>query len=98
LAQHVAALVKKLHPNTPVRELERRAVLRYGAISRHCKPSGSGFPSPANLRAVADALGCEEFLLMAYFCLDANILGDPPLSDAEHKALRRIQAAHPPRK
>lgn len=93
-------MIRHLHPNTPVRELERAAGLRYGAISRHCKPSGirDGFPSPTKIGTVARAVGCDPLLLVAYLCLDANILGDPPLSNREHRMLRSIQAAHPPRK
>jgi hypothetical protein len=98
LGQHVAALIERLNPNIPVRQLERDADLRAGQIARFRKPSEvlERVPPASTLAVLAKACRCDPHEFFRAFCLDTGMPIDPPqLSDDEVELLhlfRRLNA------
>jgi hypothetical protein len=98
LGQHVAALIKRLNPDIPVRQLERDAGLREGQIARFRKPSETleRVPPAATLAVLAKACRCDPHTFFKAFCLDTGMPIEPPvLSDDEDELVllfRRLSA------
>ena len=86
MGQHVAALIKRLNPDVPVRQLEREAGLREGQIARFRKPSEvlERVPPAATLAVLAKACRCDPHSLFVAFCRDTGMPIEPPqLTDDE---------------
>jgi len=94
LGEQVAKLIERLHPDTPVAQLERDAGLRPGQIARFKKKSEKiqRVPPAHTLLMLARACSCLPQDFLRAFCVDVGIpLDDPPLSEAAEEMVILIQ-------
>jgi hypothetical protein len=98
LGKHVAALIERVNPKTPVRQLEREAGLKPGQLARFKKASEKLErvpPAPTILR-LSEACGCDPNEMFRAFCLDTGMPVDaPPLSDDEAETVRLFRRLSP---
>lgn len=85
-ARHLDALIKRMHPNTSVRQLERRAGLPPNTIAYYLKPSTevNSIPNAYKVLDIADALGAEPVDVVIAFAADVGLpFSQLDLSDEE---------------
>lgn len=93
-AQHLAALIRELHPGVSVRQLELDAGMPLNSIAYFLKPSTvvKRIPPVETCDNIATALKCDTVEVVRAFAADVDLpWNDPPLSQEDRELLRMIQ-------
>lgn len=96
-AEKFAELVRRLHPDVSVRQLEMRAGLPKGAIGYYLKPSSqiAHMPKATVITRLAQALGCHPTEVSKAFAGGLNIVWTQQLSADEEALLQVMRSLTP---
>lgn len=97
-ARHLGELIRRLHPDTSVRQLEARAGLPENTIGYWLKPSTEvkRIPHAEAVGDIAFALGCDPIDVVRAFAADVGLpYTESELTDEEHEHLRIMRQLAP---
>jgi hypothetical protein len=97
-AQHLGELIRRLHPDTSVRQLEARAGLPENALGYWLKPSTEvkRIPHAEAVGDIAFALGCDPIDVVRAFAADVGLpYTESELTNEEHEHLRILRQLTP---
>lgn len=100
-APHLKTLIRRLHPDTDVRDLEKRARLPVNTIAYYLKPSVKihRIPTADVINAIAYALACDPVEVVRAFAADVNIpMDQPTLNDEDRDLLGLYRQLDPKRR
>lgn len=97
-ARRLGELIRRLHPDTSVRQLETRAGLPENTIGYWLKPSTEvkRIPHAEAVGDIAFALGCDPIDVVRAFAADVGLpYTESELTDEEHEHLRIMRQLTP---